>query len=61
MLILRLLALLVAIAIAIGIVAYLMTGSGHYLQISARLFKYALLIALISLGLMALERLIVMV
>lgn len=61
MLILRLLALLVAIAIALGIVAYLVTGSRSYLRFSVRLFKYALLIALIFLGLMALERLIVIV
>ena len=63
MLILRLLALLVAIAIAIavGIVAYLVTGNRNYLRFSVRLFKYSLLIALIFLGLMALERLIVII
>ena len=61
MLILRLLALLVAIAIALGIVAYLVTGNRSYLRFSVRLLKYFLLIALIFLGLMALERLIVIV
>jgi len=58
LLILRLLGLLVAIAIAVGIAAYLVTRSRSYLRFSLRLFKYSLLIALIFLGLMALERLI---
>jgi hypothetical protein len=61
LLILRLPALLVAIEIALGIVACLVTGSRNYLRFSARLFKYSPLIALIFLGPMALERLIVMV
>ncbi len=61
MLILRFLVLLVAIAIALGIVAYLLTANRSYLRFSVRLFKYSLLIALIFLGLMALERLIVIV
>ena len=38
-----------------------MTGNSNYLRFSARLFKHSPLIALIFLGLMALERLIVMV
>jgi len=54
-------ALPVAIEIALGIMAYLVTGNSNYLRISARLFKHSLLIALILLGPMALERLIVMV
>lgn len=61
MLILRLLVILVAIAIALGIVAFLVTGNKNYLRFSVRLLKYSLLIALIFLGLMALERLIVIV
>ena len=61
MLILRLLALLAAIAITLGIVAYLLTGNRSYLRFSVRLFKYSLFIALVFLGLMALERLIVIV
>lgn len=61
MLILRLLVILVAIAIALGIVAYLVAGNRNYLRFSVRLLKYSLLIALIFLGLMALERLIVIV
>lgn len=61
MLILRLLVLLVAITIALGIVAYLVTANRSYLRFSVRLFKYSLLMALIFLGLMALERLIVIV
>jgi len=61
LLILRLPALLVAIELALGIVAYLVTGNSSYLRFSASLLKYSPLIALIFLGLMALERLIVMV
>ena len=61
MLILRLAAILVAIAISLGIVSYLVTGNKNFLRFSVRLFKYALLVALIFLSLMALERLIVIV
>jgi hypothetical protein len=61
LLILRLAAILVAIAISLGIVSYLVTGNKSFLRFSVRLFKYALLIALIFLSLMALERLIVIV
>ena len=43
-------ALFIAIAIALGIVAYLLTANRSYLWFSVRLFKYSLLIALIFLG-----------
>lgn len=61
MLLLRLAAILVVIAIAAGVVMYLVTGNRKYLQQAFRIFKYALIVSLVFLGLMALERLIVIV
>ena len=61
MLLLRLAAILVVITIAAGVVTYLATGNRKYLQQAFRIFKCALLVTLVFLGLMALERLIVIV
>jgi cytochrome bd-type quinol oxidase subunit 1 len=59
MLILRIIGVLTAIAIAAGIFAYLMTRERRYLALSARIAKYALIVALVILALMFLERVIV--
>jgi len=61
MLLLRLLAILAVIAIAVGAGAYLLTGNRKYLNFSLRLLKLAVAIALLTFALMALERLIVLV
>jgi hypothetical protein len=60
MLLLRLLGVLTAIVIGAGVVAYLFTSDKRYLQLSARVAKYALFVALAVLALMALERVIVL-
>lgn len=59
MLILRIIGILTAISIGAGIVAYLMTRDRRYLASSARIAKYALIVALVILALMFLERVIV--
>jgi len=59
MLLLRIVAVLTAIAIGAGIVAYLLSGEKRYLGLSARIAKYALIFTLIVLALMFLERVIV--
>lgn len=56
MLILRLLAVLVVIAVAGGVVAYLLTGDKKYVRFSWRVFRYALIVALLVFALMVLER-----
>jgi hypothetical protein len=61
MLLLRVVAVLTAIAIGAGIVAYLFSGEKRYLGLSARIAKYALIFALVVLALMFLERVIVLV
>ena len=61
MLLLRLIAILTAIAIATGVAAYLLTGDRKFLRFSLRVLKLALAIVLVIFGLMALERLIVTV
>jgi hypothetical protein len=61
MLFLRLAGILVVLAIGAGIVAYLFTGQRKYLHHAFRIFKFALIFALIVLGLMAAERLAVMI
>ena len=60
MLLLRIVGVLVAIAIGAGIISFLFTGDKHYLRLSGRLAKYALIFALIVLALMFLERVIVL-
>jgi uncharacterized membrane protein YdjX (TVP38/TMEM64 family) len=59
MLLLRIVGVIVAIAIGVGIVAYLFSGDKRYLRLAGRLAKYALMFALIVLVLMFLERVIV--
>ena len=60
MLLLRIVGVLAAIAIASGITAFLFTGDKRYLQLAARVAKYALIVALVFLALLALERVIVL-
>lgn len=60
MLLLRIVGVIVAIAIGVGIVAYLFSGDKRYLHLAGRLAKYALMFALIVLALMFLERVIVL-
>jgi hypothetical protein len=61
MLLLRLVAILAVVAIALGIGAYLLTGNRKYLSFSLRLLKIAVAIALLMFALLMLERLIVLV
>lgn len=56
MLILRLLAVVVLLAVAGGVLAYLLTGDKKYVRFSWRVFRYALLVALLVFALMILER-----
>lgn len=57
MFILRLLAVLTLIAVAGGILAYLLTGNPRYLALAVRLFRWALVVALLVFALLAVERL----
>ena len=61
MFILRLVGVLVAIAIASGVVAYLFTGERRYLGLAWRITKYALLVTFVILSLLLLERVAAMV
>lgn len=56
MFVLRLIAILTAISIGAGILAYLFTGDRRYLGISWRITRFAILFALVLLSLMVLER-----
>lgn len=56
MLILRFLAVVVVIAVIGGVVAYLFTGDRKYVLFSWRLFRYALVVALLVFALLILER-----
>ena len=58
MFLLRLLGVLTAIAIGAGIVAFLFTQDKRYLYLSARIAKYALILALVFMALLTLERVI---
>ena len=60
MLILRLVAVLTAISIGAGILAFLFSGDRRYLMLSWRITKYAIFFALVVLSLFALERVAVM-
>ena len=53
---LRLLAVLTLISVGGGVVAYLLTRNSKYLQFSWRLFRYALIVALLVFSLLILER-----
>lgn len=56
MLILRLLAVVAVLAVAGGVVAYLLTRNPKYLSFSWRVFRYSLIVALLVFALMVLER-----
>lgn len=56
MLILRLLAVVAVLAVAGGVVAYLLTRNERYLGFSWRVFRYALIVALLVFALLILER-----
>jgi hypothetical protein len=53
---LRLLAVLTVISVAAGVAVFLLTRDSRYLQFSWRLFRYALIVALLVFALMILER-----
>jgi len=59
-LLLRIVGLLVVMAIAGGILAYLVTADRRYLRLAGRVTKYALIFMLVVLLLLAAERLIVL-
>lgn len=54
---LRLLAVIVVIAIGVGGVLYVFTGNRWYLDFSWRLFRYAIVFALLVFALLFVERL----
>ncbi len=54
---LRLLAVLVVVAVGVGIGVYAFTGDRRYLAFAWRLFRYALVFALIVFALLFVERL----
>jgi hypothetical protein len=58
MLILRVLAILVAITVGVSLLAYLYTRNRRYILFSFQIFKYSLYFSLLLLALIALERLI---
>lgn len=60
MLLLRIVAILTAIAIGSGILAFLLTRERRYLFLAARIAKYALIFSLVVLTLFFLERVIVL-
>jgi hypothetical protein len=53
---LRLMGVLTVIAVAGGVVAFLLTRDQKYLQFSWRLFRYSLIVALLVFALLILER-----
>lgn len=54
---LRLLAVLLVIAVGVGVVVYALTGNRSYLAFSWRLFRYGIVFALFVFALMFVERL----
>jgi hypothetical protein len=58
---LRVAGMLVVLTTAAGIVLFFLTRDRKYLHFAYRVFKYALLFALLVFGLLALERVIVLV
>lgn len=54
---LRLLAVLLVIAVGVGVVVYALTGQRSYLAFSWRLFRYGIVFALLVFALMFVERL----
>ncbi len=53
---LRLLAVLTVLAVAGGVVIFVFTRDARYLQLSWRLFRYSLLVALLIFALLIIER-----
>lgn len=53
---LRLLAILTMLTVAGGVVAYLFTRNQWYLHIAWRIFRYAIIVALLVFALLILER-----
>ena len=53
---LRLLAVLTLISVAVGLAAYLLTRNAGYLRFSWRLLRYAVVVALLVFALLILER-----
>ncbi len=59
MLLLRIVAFLAAIAFAVGVVAWLITGERGYLALALRIAKYTLIAVLALFALLSFERLLV--
>ena len=59
MLLLRIVGILAAIAIGVGIVSFLFTGDRKYLRFAWRITRYALIFVLVLFALLAFERLLV--
>ena len=59
MLLVRLAAILVVISLGAGFVLYLVTRQRRYLDFSRKLFKFAILFALVFFALLVLERVLV--
>ena len=59
MLLVRVIVLLVAVALAVSILLYIVTGDRKYLRLSWRIFKYALFVVLLILLMFFFERLLV--
>lgn len=60
MLVLRILALLAVIGIAVSVLAWILSGDRRYLRFSWRIFQVVLALSLVFLGLLFFERLVVM-
>lgn len=60
MLLLRIIGLLAAIALAISVLLYMLSGERKYLGFAWRVFKYSLFVVVLILLLFASERLLVM-
>lgn len=60
MFLLRIVGILTAIAIGVGILSYIFTGQRRYLSLAGRIAKYALIFALLLFALLAAERLLVL-
>lgn len=54
--VLRLLGVLVAIAVGSGVALFFVTRDARYLRFAWRLFRYAIIVALVVFGLLILER-----
>ncbi|MGA8004709.1 MAG: hypothetical protein WCA17_01275 [Burkholderiales bacterium] len=60
MLLLRIIGLLAAIALAVSVLLYMLSGERKYLNFAWRVFKYSLFVVVLILVLFASERLLVM-